>query len=687
MAQSIEESLLEAIQKDDLKSFNLFEEKARGGKYRLGRFPVLSLLYLYKSKKILSVYEESFLKISEYEALNEPVNISKKFSHCAGKCLRLYLNEVVTPLEMLLILDKTSRLKRVYPLTKPTAAVKERLKAIYSVKYGKSVKFEGKDIIIERRPLSYREKKTIATACLCSVLAVAVAVGVPVTTVALIPKPVEGEVRKLSQIDFGANKEYTLKQDLVLPENYSVGKVNCKITGEGNKLIFGKGASLGEFNGRMSDLTIESSGDPVFTTVSEKAEIKDVIINVSADVSAEGNGSLIAGTNYGTIDGVTVNISGSVNALAPEQGVTQEFVFGGLVQFNAYKSVQSSGMVKNCTVNYNGFSLTGAASANAVFGGVAGINSGIVEGCTVTGEITSDTFDIAGICYGNNGTLTGNINAANISQTTADGGWNPIACGIVVENIGRVEYCENRGNISAVSTREYEEGQDISVSASGIVNLNGGTVLYCKNSGAVTAEGNSTAFTGGIAARSYGAVTNCVSVGDITVSAGNIFVGGIAGRCDIATDFFNRPVYDFIRNCISENRISVTNKGEKDICAGGIVGFVMEGSYVNSDEYFGGGVCDSFFTGECVSGAENFGNIVGACGANIYANNSYLISGVEYHNFDGNIYIENSLPAFGATVTGDGEFVPAEDKGASSSTAEDIKNSEKYQSILKKLEK
>ena len=150
----MEESLLQAIKKDDIKAFNALMEKNSNGAYRLGRFPVLSLLYLYKSRKILSSYEAELLKISNYEELREPVEISKKFAAKAGKCLRLYWGEVVSPQEMLLILDKTKRLKRIFPLAKPSEQVKRRLQQIYSIKYSLGVRFEGDEIIIEKRPMS-----------------------------------------------------------------------------------------------------------------------------------------------------------------------------------------------------------------------------------------------------------------------------------------------------------------------------------------------------------------------------------------------------------------------------------------------------------------------------------------------------------------------------------------------------
>nr|MDE5756293.1 hypothetical protein [Clostridia bacterium] len=233
MGQSLEGSLLQAIKNDDIKAFDALMESNQCGACRLGRFPTLSLTYLYKSRKILAKYEQSFLTITNFKVLSEPIEVSNKFSSKAGKCLRLYFNEVVSPLEMLLILDKTNHLKKVYPMTMPSPAVKGRLKSIYYIKYSLGVRFEGNKIIIDRRPLSYREKKKIATICLCVVLSLLIVVGGPVTVVSIMPKPIEGEVTKLKQIDFASDKEYTLKKDIVIPKNYSVEEVNCTIIGDG----------------------------------------------------------------------------------------------------------------------------------------------------------------------------------------------------------------------------------------------------------------------------------------------------------------------------------------------------------------------------------------------------------------------------------------------------------------------
>ncbi len=749
MAQSIEISLLQAVKKDDIKAFGALMEKAQCGAYRLGRFPVLSLMYLYKSRKLIHAYEERFLKITSYNILREPVEISKEFSQKAGKCLRLYFGEVVSPLEMLLILDKTKRLKRVFPSTKPSAAVKERLKAIYKIKYYLNVACEGDNIVIDRRPLSYREKKKIAVICLCSLLAVSVAVAVPVTVDAFT-------------VDFASSEVYTLNRDLVLKK--SVDKVNCTINGNGHKLILKNGVTLGELNGKLSDLTIESAGGAIVTVVSENATIENVTVNVDADITSSESAALVAETNYGTIDGVTVNVSGKINAVAPSAEVLSELTFGGIALSNdsiydAGTQKIYRGIIKNCTVNYSQFTLDGEAGANATFGGVAGINNGYLQDCAVTGEIVSDTFDIAGVCSVNNGVLSGNVNSADLSQTSSAAEWSPVTCGIVLTNTYVIENCENRGNISSVSTSgkiEDSEEYEAAVSASGIVYLNRSTalstysVINCvnsgsiecgaenrnsyaaglcissesaiansknigeikvaagtdtvshvagivavaygdiiksKNNGAVTVTSGGTAYAGGISAYACAQVINCFADGEITTTAQKVFAGGIFAFSDVASNGYY-VYWGVAERCISDCKIKVEVSGDNPANVGGIAGYIRQ-ARLEEDElkYFGGSVINSYFTGGCDSGVEYFGNIIGVCGANVYEKNSYTAGGKEYPNFEGNYYINNSLSAFGATLSDDGGYTTAEDKGATPATIENIQNSEVYKSILSELDK
>ena len=639
MAQTFEAKLLHAIEKDDIKAFNALMEEAQCGRYRLGRFPVLSLMYLYNSRAIIMAHEENFIKMSNWEELSEPAGIVKRFSAKAGKSLRLYLDEVVSPLEMLLILDKTRRLKKVFPLTNPSKAVKSRLQSVYSIKYSLNIKYEGDQIILDRRPLNRREKQKIMAACLGFFLAAAVIIVPPVTCDGLLGKRSGGDVTRLSHIDFGARTTYTLKKDITIPENYSVKKVNCTIIGGDHKKVLGRNASLGQLNGKLKNLKIQTSGTPIFTVCAQSSALSAVTINVNANVSTNENSALVAITNYGTFDGVTMNVGGKISAFA---GVGEELIFGGMVAGNA-------NTIKNCTVNYSDFHLEGESVANATFGGIVGVNNGIVQDCAVTGKIVSDTFDLAGVCYLNYSELSGIINEADLSQTSTDG-WYPVVGGIVIDNVGIVEYCRNTGNI--------------------------------------TIDGQYEATCGGIAARTYWEVIYSVSGGDITITAPTAYAGGIFGVSGIAHS--NLTYYfGYADHCIVEGKMTLA-LGKGTSYVGGIGGYIHDHlvDQINKT-YIGGSILNCIFMGKTEGDFNYFGNILGVCGENIYEKNSYTSNNNEYLIFDGNYYVENSKPSFGAVEKiideAESEFVEVEGKGAESKTEAEIKNSEIYKDILKEL--
>ncbi|MDE6302546.1 MAG: hypothetical protein K2M36_03040, partial [Clostridia bacterium] len=320
-------------------------------------------------------------------------------------------------------------------------------------------------------------------------------------------------------------------------------------------------------NGEISDLTIETAGGAIFTSVSENATVKNVTVNVNADVTTTENNAFVALENYGLIEDVTVNVSGKINAVAPSNSETSnEIVYGGIVQYNGNipDIVQTIyGWVRNCTVNYSGLTLKGETHANATFAGVVGINDGVVYECTVNGEITADTFDISGVCLTNNYYLSGNVNRAKLSQTASDTGWNPIVCGIVSTNTFVVEKCENRGDISSISTCgevEQSDEYDHIASAAGIAYLNrssmAGTAFIreCANSGRVESSAKyRNAYSAGICLSTNGAIESCRNSGYIAASADNdcdMYVGGIAAF-----------TYGYVYKAISEGAVSANGNG------------------------------------------------------------------------------------------------------------------------------
>ncbi len=654
MQQPDAAKLLDAIKNDDLPSFKAMADKYRLGSYRLGRFPVLSLCYLFGSRKLISAYERAFCQISVWESLDEPACISPLFSQKAGKCLRLYFNEVVTPLEMLLILDSTRKVKKLYPLVRPSEAVRKRLRSIYDIKYSLNVTFKGNTIVLDRRPLKRKEKLRVALASIGILLALAIIVAVPSVTVPMLPNLAAGEVTKLEHIDFASRNSYTLKKDIYIPDGFTVDKMNCSITGGGKKLIFGKDASLGVCSGSLTDITVQTSGTPIFETCNNLAKLTNVTVNVVADVQVFDDGAFVALTNYGTFDGVTVNVTGKVTAIADEQQNEDGVVFGGIVANNTYASAgitRINGVLQNCSVNFSNFTLEGELSANASFGGIAGINTGIVRNCSITGDIGADFFDIGGACYANGNTLSDIVNSANLTQTASDPDWSTVLGGVVIENGGIVERCKNLGDISATSA--------------------------------------GAAICGGIVARSYGQISYCYSSGNIHADADEAYVGGIFGRSEVVDQ--NLYVYlGTADHCLSASAILATS-GQGKCYAGGIGGYVMErgfdnnirdeqGDVVTQKVYFGGGVTNSVFMG-AQSGCSTFGNVVGVCGQHVYEANSYQSGGSLVLNFDGNVYVLNDLSAFGASIDDLLQFSPVPDKGATGMTSDEVLASDLYKDI------
>lgn len=175
-------------------------------------------------------------------------------------------------------------------------------------------------------------------------------------------------------------------------------------------------------------------------------------------------------------------------------------------------------------------------------GCLVGINSGLIENCTVSGSIDGNC-GIGGIVGENtkSGILRYLSNAANV---TADGvlGDSYSAGGILGNNKGLIEYCRNEGEIYA---KKF---------AAGIAAENGGTIRYGYNVGKIKAE----TYAGGLAGRNYGGIVSyCYNYGEIKSSQ---FSAGIAGNLGggIIEFCYNAFLTDGgIAGCLNENPQSV----------------------------------------------------------------------------------------------------------------------------------
>ena len=109
-------NLFEAIKLDDLVTFSVLIENESDKIFStsFGRFPMLSVCYLYNAKKIVTMYEDRLIKIGNFVRVYEPFEIYDKFIKLSKKSFRLYLNDdsTIYPIEML-VFTKTRVLRRI----------------------------------------------------------------------------------------------------------------------------------------------------------------------------------------------------------------------------------------------------------------------------------------------------------------------------------------------------------------------------------------------------------------------------------------------------------------------------------------------------------------------------------------------------------------------------------------------
>ena len=132
------ELIFNAIKSDNLIVFSQLVNK-NNLNISFGRFPILSLCYLYNAKKIIKQYQPKLCNLSEYDIKQENFEIYKKFSTFARRCLRIYLqpNSIVSPLEMLAILNKDNKIKQYY-------RIKSILKRLYKINNALKIWHENK---------------------------------------------------------------------------------------------------------------------------------------------------------------------------------------------------------------------------------------------------------------------------------------------------------------------------------------------------------------------------------------------------------------------------------------------------------------------------------------------------------------------------------------------------------------
>lgn len=631
----MEKAVLQAIKKDDLKSFEELYKTSDVGNFCYGRFPVLSLLYLYNSKKIIKKYFSSLLTVDEYKFLPEDVPSYVLFIKKASKCIRLYPDgTVVSPLEMMMILDKSKDLKKAYALAKKNPTIKANLKKIYRIKYDLDVKYDGDLIVAEKRPLTKGEKKKILIGALGSFLIVCLCISTPFVVNVFYPfipsgnnpndpsndsTPITVTVSEIKEVTFKSKNTYNLSADSVLTVSETIATSSCKI------------------NGNKNVVAVKTNTYPLFKKID--GTIKDVTFDFGEiDLSVTEATSLLCDENAGTLDNVTIKVNGKITTSVLKDPTSDaqsslEDVYndvnkktyvtlGGVTYYN-------SGTIKNSVAHLD-LSLSGAVKANSCFSAFAAVNTGTISYCETTGTINADTVDVSGTVNFNYSSVVGCVNSASITHVSSDDGWSPLVAGIAVTNASTIKKCENKGALKVSSNAPKINDNTLRyVRASGITQDNYGVVDSCNNEANIEASGVfARVETAGIAGNNLydkyaGSVSSSANSGKLssTVDQGKIFTAGIVACVSDGKIYGNTSDGEISYNQTSENY------EYNEVFAGGVIAFsrstdfprlisttlssctstaVINGS-VNGSTVFCGGIAgygSNIAVSECLSKSE-----------------------------------------------------------------------------------
>ncbi len=625
--------LYRAIKSDDVKLFTSFMLSKSDLNISFGRFPILSLCYLYKAEAILNKFEKFMMPINKFEIVDEYFEIYKNFRTLAKRSIKLVAcqERVIYPLEMLAFLDERNLIRNKYKFLYKNEEILQNVQKIYNLNQEIDIIATPTKFVCKAKKLSVAKKVVSGLVaivfCLLSVFSVLSMTMVAKTYgrgTASSPITISTEQELLMALKKG-NRYYLLKNDISLGEEINVENFTGTLDG-GEYTIYLK----------------ENSSQSVITNLSGTIKNANFEFEVN-NATFSKNYAILTENNTGIIENCTFlgNLSGEFN--------TQNDIYLAGV------AVQNAGTISNVIVNLNA-DVSNHGQTNAYLAGVVGVNNGLISNViTSEADFVSDTVDLAGIASENYGTISGVTNNISLTQTSSKE-WHPNCAGIAMMNYGSITSCVNRGDILATSTAievpKQDNGEDgeLHVYAAGVACNNFKEIKKSRNFANVSAIGKvSYTFAGGIVALnvtdekySYNDqnVVVCVIDGSKSTAkisskseAGLVYAGGVCAVNNTQ-----------ILNCGFEGTIDATTSHEFSsesllICAGGVAGLnsacPLQNSYADvtfenvqeeAEGYFKayGGVI-----GYMGSSSTRFGGNVTSLGSgyNYLLNNHYVENG------------------------------------------------------------
>lgn len=507
----------QAVKADNVKEFDqLITQRLLS--LCLGRFPLLSLCYLYQSTIILAKYEKQLQAITSqnYFTEIEPTAIYQDFRTVAGKSLRLFTNsDTVSPAEMLAILGYSEKLNYEWKNLEKNALIISNVKKIYQINYQHECIATTESINapkVKGKNNSSNILFKFAIIALCFVFLFSSIFGVTIGVLGTGKVFAPLKVYSANVLQKNATASVILEKDLDL-----------------SGMHFDK---IGSLNGNNKKITVDNLD--FFGTI--VGELSNVTIEINLDIDVSQIETALIKENNGTIDNVRIIVNGTIN----EYDTENDLLISALVGTN-------NGTIKNTQIQGD-ISLYGNAKGNATYSAFASVNNGTISNCKLyDGSIKSENVDLAGFVVTNNGNIENvenyqTIYQKGIGELDKNYAWNPNCTGIAITNYGNVENARNYGKIEATS--ETEKVYQIIIS--GIVVNNYGNVNNALNSGELSATSlNCSVLVGGITAFNYATYSDldklvtfatlkeCSNSGNITLAnSGNetseLISGGIA---------------------------------------------------------------------------------------------------------------------------------------------------------------
>ena len=524
--------LLDAAVKDDVKAFDeVYDRKTRNVCY--GRFPLLDVLYLYGSRKLLSVHREELIKETRYEIAEEPWWLYRRFASCAGKALRYWAgtDKIVTPVEMMAVVGSPDLKSAWVDASKED---KKRLTAIYQHAFDLEP-YEKKGKLYLPKP-RMRTSRRLTIGAVAALLVIALLLSLAGTTLSAmsmggwdyrIAIAAENDLQKV----LSKEGKYKLTEDMALP---SGDVVKCDIDAGGHtlSLTLGDAPLWSRFEGKLSHAVIELEGD----------------------VAVKGDWAALIGDNYGEWTDVTLRLKGNLNltvdpaAQKDEEGALRTSLLA-VRNYGVLKDLVAEGYYTQTFFGINwetSVSLTGTAGVDSRFGTFACDNFGRIDNALLGLYVLSQNVDMGGVAYRNEGVIEGCTVASvsELTQTSSLYQWSPLVGGIAGQNEGEIKGCTVEGTVQGYKQNidvpeNAGEGNYIVSQASvgGIVSTNEGSIDHCAFAGKVIGGGDrlTVGNVGGIAANngsdedSSASITRCNVVGQVQAVGFVIYLGGVVG--------------------------------------------------------------------------------------------------------------------------------------------------------------